>query len=187
MQLIILRLGNTVLIAMQINTVSLILCCLVYIYITCLVFTIVLFVLGEYQGYQWNCLQSPTADKYNVHTIKWWWDAKCLLRVQPQRLIYNLSLSLTFWLPWDVAVICMWQVIFTFISRVDILTISIMWVLQDHSNDEFTLVQVMAWCLMAPIFYLRQCWPKSMSPYGITWPQWVNVCGIITWLAWLSL
>ena len=32
----------------------------------------------------------------------------------------------------------------------------------------------MAWCRQAPSHYLKQCWPRSMSPYGITRPQWVN-------------
>ena len=40
-------------------------------------------------------------------------------------------------------------------------------------TDKSTLVQVMAWCPQATSHYL-QCWPRSMSPYGITRPQWVN-------------
>ena len=43
------------------------------------------------------------------------------------------------------------------------------------TDDKSTLVQVMAWCLTAPSHYLNQCWPRSMSPYGITRPQWVNL------------
>ena len=35
----------------------------------------------------------------------------------------------------------------------------------DFTNDQSTLVQVMAWC---------QCWPRSLSPYGVTRPQWVK-------------
>ena len=35
-------------------------------------------------------------------------------------------------------------------------------------------VQVMAWCRQASSHYLSQCWPMSVSPYGITRPQWVN-------------
>ena len=34
----------------------------------------------------------------------------------------------------------------------------------------------MAWCRQATSHYLSQCWPRSMSPYGITRPQWVNSC-----------
>ena len=32
----------------------------------------------------------------------------------------------------------------------------------------------MAWCPRATIHYLGQCWPRTMSPYGVTGPQWVN-------------
>ena len=32
----------------------------------------------------------------------------------------------------------------------------------------------MAWCRQATSHYLSQCWPRSLSPYGVTRPQWVN-------------
>ena len=32
----------------------------------------------------------------------------------------------------------------------------------------------MAGCCQATSHYLSQCWPRSMSPYGVTRPQWVN-------------
>ena len=32
----------------------------------------------------------------------------------------------------------------------------------------------MAWCRQAPSHYLSQCWPRSMLPYGVSRPQWVN-------------
>ena len=44
----------------------------------------------------------------------------------------------------------------------------------DLTDDKSTLVQVMAWCRQAPSHYLSQCWPSSMSPYGVTRPQWVK-------------
>ena len=34
---------------------------------------------------------------------------------------------------------------------------------------------VMAWCHQATSHYLSQCWPRSMSPNGITRPHWVNI------------
>ena len=37
-----------------------------------------------------------------------------------------------------------------------------------------TLVQVMAWCRQATSHYLSQCWPRYVSPYGVTRPQWVK-------------
>ena len=41
-------------------------------------------------------------------------------------------------------------------------------------TDKSTLFQVMAWCRQATSHYLNQCWPRSMSPYGVTRPQWVK-------------
>ena len=43
------------------------------------------------------------------------------------------------------------------------------------SDDESTLVQVMAWCHQATSHYLNQCWPSSMLPYEVTEPQWDNL------------
>ena len=48
------------------------------------------------------------------------------------------------------------------------------WMPWDLTDDKSTLVQVMAWCHQATSHYLSQCWPSSMSPYGITRPQWVK-------------
>ena len=48
------------------------------------------------------------------------------------------------------------------------------WMPWDLTDDKSTLVQVMAWCHQATSYYLSQCWPRSMSPYGVTRPQWVN-------------
>ena len=53
----------------------------------------------------------------------------------------------------------------------------------DLTEDKSTLVQVMAWCCQATSHYLSQSRPRSLSPYGITRPQWVNsydywnICG----------
>ena len=33
----------------------------------------------------------------------------------------------------------------------------------------------MAWCRQATSHYLSQCWPRSLSPYGVTRPQWVKL------------
>ena len=44
----------------------------------------------------------------------------------------------------------------------------------DLTDNKSTLVQVMAWCRQATSHYLSQCWPRSMSPNGVTGPQWVN-------------
>ena len=44
----------------------------------------------------------------------------------------------------------------------------------DLTEHKSTLVQVMAWCRQATSHYLSQCWPRSMSPNGVTRPQWVK-------------
>ena len=53
-------------------------------------------------------------------------------------------------------------------------TISLSWLSLDHADDKSTLVQVTAWCRQATSHYLSQCWPRSLSPYGVTRPQWVK-------------
>ena len=45
------------------------------------------------------------------------------------------------------------------------------WMPWDLAGDKSTLVQVMTWCRQATSHYLSQCWPSSMSPYGVTRPQ----------------
>ena len=47
------------------------------------------------------------------------------------------------------------------------------WMPMDLTYGKSTLVQVMAWCCQAPSHYLSQCWPRSLSPYGVIRPQWV--------------
>ena len=43
----------------------------------------------------------------------------------------------------------------------------------DSSDDQSILVQEMAWCRQATSHYLSQCWPTSLTPYGVPRPQWV--------------
>ena len=52
--------------------------------------------------------------------------------------------------------------------------IAFRWMPQDVTDDKSTLVQVMAWCRQATSHYLSQCWPRSMSPNGVTTPQRVS-------------
>ena len=49
------------------------------------------------------------------------------------------------------------------------------WMPQDLTDDQSTLVQVMARCRQATSHYLSQCWPRSVASYGVTRPQWVKV------------
>ena len=67
--------------------------------------------------------------------------------------------------------------------------IALRWMPLDLTDDKSTLVQVMAWCRQATSHYLSQCWPRSMSPYGVTGPQWVKLCksNCIPQKPWLQL
>ena len=51
------------------------------------------------------------------------------------------------------------------------------WMPWHLTDDKSTLIQVMAWSPQATSHYLSQCWPRSMSPNGITRPQWVKTYG----------
>ena len=79
---------------------------------------------------------------------------------------------LTYWPLWDATVI--WKISFSN-SAYRLLS----WafpgkILSETIDDKSTLVQVIAWCLKAPSHHLSQSWPRSMSTYGITRPQWVK-------------
>ena len=50
----------------------------------------------------------------------------------------------------------------------------IWWMPWDLTDDKSLLVQVMSWCRQTSNHYLSQCWPRSMLPFGITWPQLVK-------------
>ena len=52
--------------------------------------------------------------------------------------------------------------------------IALIWMSLDFTADQSTLVQVMARCRQATSHYLSQCWRRSLSPYGITRPEWVK-------------
>ena len=52
--------------------------------------------------------------------------------------------------------------------------IALSWMPQNFINKKSKLVQIMAWCGQATRHCLSQCWHRSMSPYGVTMPQWVN-------------
>ena len=61
--------------------------------------------------------------------------------------------------------------------------IALIWMSLDFTDDQSTLVQVMAWCHQATSHYLSQCWPRSLLPYGVTRPQRVIIS---PWTKWLS-
>ena len=44
--------------------------------------------------------------------------------------------------------------------------ITLIWMSLDFTDDQSTLVQVMAWCRQATSHYLSQCWPRSLVSLG---------------------
>ena len=95
-----------------------------------------------------------------------------------QRRIYSsLGLNeLTHWPLEDVAVILKYtfQNHYMEHSLGTHCEIALMWMPHNLADEKSLTVQVMAWCHQAISYYLNQCWPRSMSPYGVTCPQWVN-------------
>ena len=61
--------------------------------------------------------------------------------------------------------------------------IALRWIPANLTNGKSTLVQVIAWCRQATSHYLSQCWPRSLLPYGVIRPQWVN--SYLYWFQWL--
>ena len=73
------------------------------------------------------------------------------------------------------------DVIFKYISVINVSSIfceiAFMWMPLNLIKRKSTYVKIMTVFRQATSHYLSQCWPKSMSPYGITRPQWVNERG----------
>ena len=69
-------------------------------------------------------------------------------------------------------------VTFKLISMINILNIScesaIRWMSQNAYDGVSRMVQVMACCHQAASHCLSQCWPRSVSIYGISRPNYVN-------------
>ena len=59
--------------------------------------------------------------------------------------------------------------------------IALRWMPLDLTDEKSTLVQVMAWCCQVTSHYLSQCWPRSMTPNGVTRPQWVKIVPLLQW------
>ena len=83
---------------------------------------------------------------------------------------------------WDVVVIIVYSVMLKLILWSRSCEIALRWMPLNTFDDKSTLVQVMTWCHQASSHYLSQCWPRSISPYGIIGPQWIEIylCGTIT-------
>ena len=61
--------------------------------------------------------------------------------------------------------------------------IALMWMSLDFTDNQSTLVQVMAWCHQATSHYLSQCCHRFLLPHGVTRPQWVNPCFAYRWVS----
>ena len=108
-----------------------------------------------------------------------WVQYMCLcVRWTPKQMKYLLIISLTHWPLGNLNEILRF-VIFTWILVTDgwgiSCEIALIWMPLAFTEDQSTLVQVMAWCRRETIHYLSQCWPRSLSRYGVTRPQWVKV------------
>ena len=53
--------------------------------------------------------------------------------------------------------------------------IALIWMSLYFTDDQWTLVHVMAWCRQATRHCLSQWWPRSLLLCGVTRPQWVNL------------
>ena len=109
---------------------------------------------------RWHCKHKEIT-QHEFTTTHWWWKIS-INSLAPGRpgchfktAIFNLVL-----------------VIGIFTSSNDN---ALRWMPWDLTDDKSTLVQVMTWCRQATSHYLSQCWPSSMSPYGVTRPQWVKI------------
>ena len=92
-------------------------------------------------------------------------------------LFFNVSHGcLHHWSLEDVAVIL--NVVFKFIilnsSFSTHCEIGLRWMPKKLVDEELNLDQVMAWCRQAISRYPSQYWPSSVSPCGVTTPQWVD-------------
>ena len=73
-----------------------------------------------------------------------------------------------------------WNVnFFQHILMIDISSISseiiFRWIPQAFTDEKSTLIQVMNWCCQATRHHTNKCHLSSMSPYGITKGQWVDM------------
>ena len=68
---------------------------------------------------------------------------------------------------------------FKFMSRTDISCppweISLGWIPRNLTNEKSTLVQGVACCHQKTRHCLSLCWPRTISPFGVTRPQVINV------------
>ena len=54
----------------------------------------------------------------------------------------------------------------------EVYELALWWMSLNLTDDKSTLTQVMDWCHQATSHYLSQWWPRSLSPFCVTRPQW---------------
>ena len=99
-----------------------------------------------------SCLLMPWRLKEPGHQQAWYW---------PRKLEYSTS-----------SIRRVKLITFRLISRVGNLRISCEFT--PRWMPQSTCQHLMAWCFRAPSHYLSGHWPRFMSRYGVTRPQWVN-------------
>ena len=78
-----------------------------------------------------------------------------------RQVIFKNILVIDGWdISWEIALILMSCTLSEMMNKRCPITMSL-----DFTNDQSTLVQVMAWCRHATSHYLSQCWPRSLSPF----------------------
>ena len=94
------------------------------------------------------------------------------------KMTWVWTLPPVWWYTFTWMVLTHWPLIFKLILVIECWGISseiaLIWMSLYFTDDPSTLVQVMAWCRQAANHYLIQCWPRSLSSYGVTRPQWVE-------------
>ena len=124
---------------------------------------------------------------YSPIASLWGWDMVCLWKIRNSDLWFIFSLlccNLPCWLTLDFDIMRpknimetnFESVISEHMLRINFMSTSCeiaLWQMQ--RNNLSTLIQVMAWCHQTTSHCLSQRWPRSISPYGITRPQWVNL------------
>ena len=97
-------------------------------------------------------------------------DAACMTELNTNlgsQLLYSINSWANGKFEWNLG-----SFIFQIISVIDGWGIFYELALSSMSLDltayKSTFIQVMAWCRQATSHYLSQCWPRSLSPYGVT-------------------
>ena len=114
----------------------------------------------------------------------WWWrDFQfCFKSGECQCVPCNDINSLTHWPLGDFAVILKAYIVFNLSLHNTLDThceIPLRWMPWNLANEKSTLVPVRTWRCQATSHCVNQCWPRSMSPYHVTRPQWVTA-----WTEW---